>query len=236
MLGYGEHEFIRHPDHPSFAATKSYQPNTQWVLRAKWMKGEGGRIDLTEITYVIFMPWRYPTTTFRHEDIGDAVTGYITHAWQCSVALLFRLFHLRHRRCPALGWYSSSEVLPWSTEGHCPTGHIVSCPNFNSIKNKYFLSFVNYKCFYWLVVYWNGLLLIGKNDGIMSFIILRWWKKKSMIINIVCHTICIHTGHCPPTIRTRWRWPCKPIDSIWLISYFCFSFIFFRSISRIPPT
>jgi hypothetical protein len=52
-------------------------------------------------------------------------------------------------------------------------------------------------------------------------------SDKSQKVHVTPICIYIYTGHCLRTIRTRWRWPCKPIDSIWLIFILLFSFSLF---------
>ena len=49
---------------------------------------------------------------YRPADTGDVAARHASDARQRSVALLFRLLHIRHRRCSAVGWTSASALRP----------------------------------------------------------------------------------------------------------------------------
>ena len=126
LFGHGEHEPVGHPDHSSIAAIKSHQPDTQWVAVVVFVlflfSCSVGIRDADHV-YTIFPLFFFAN---RHEDIGDAVTGYAADAGQRPVALLLCLFHLWHRRRPTVGRHSAPEVLPRLAKGHQPAGHFVS--------------------------------------------------------------------------------------------------------------
>lgn len=51
----------------------------------------------------------------RYEDLSDVAVGHFTDAWECSLVVLLRFLHLRHRWSPTVGGYTKTTLRTRST-------------------------------------------------------------------------------------------------------------------------